>query len=80
MVSGQDKRLRSQIRQRVTVSLSSTQDGRCQIGLAADLQLDGMLASLGERLLGAQIDQEVDAFVRCIQGKLLEGAPPGARR
>lgn len=70
MVTGQDKRLRSQIRQRVTVLLSSSQDGRCQIDLTADLQLDGMLASLGERLLGAQIEQEVDGFVHCIQGKL----------
>jgi uncharacterized protein len=77
VVSGEDKRLRSQVRQSVTVSLEETEGGRCQIGLEASFQLSGMLASLGAGLLGAQIQQELELFAGCVQSSLeREAASP----
>jgi len=70
VVSGDDKRLRSQIRQSIIVSLTEVEAGQCQIDLATSFELSGMLASLGERLLGAQIQQELDIFASCIQNSL----------
>jgi carbon monoxide dehydrogenase subunit G len=69
-VTGEDKRLRSRIAETVTLTLSDVDGGQCQIGIATHFQLSGMLASLGERLLSAQIEQELDIFLSCVRSRL----------
>lgn len=69
-VSGEDKRLRSQLQQSVNISLKEVEDGRCEIELVSSFELSGMLTSLGERLLRAQIQRELDLFASCVQSNL----------
>lgn len=74
VVSGEDKRLRSQIQQNISVSLKNLTDRQCKIEIATNFQLSGMLASLGEGLLGGQIRQELDTFVGSLRNALQERA------
>lgn len=78
VVSGEDKRLRSQLHQSVMVSLQDINSYQCQIDIATDLRLSGMLASLGERLLSGQIQQELDTFVGCVRSALQERSAQSA--
>lgn len=73
-VSGEDKRLRSQVRQKIIVSLTEGEGETCRIGLETHFQLSGLLASLGERLLGGQVQQELDLFAGCVQEGLEQAA------
>jgi len=74
VVSGEDKRLRSNVQQNVTVSLNDFGNSQCQIEIITDFQLSGMLAALGEGLLAGQIRQEIDTFVGSVKKTLQERA------
>jgi len=71
-VSGEDKRLRSEVQQNISIVLSDVDDKQCQIEITTDFRLSGMLTALGEGLLGNQIRQEIDTFVDCVKS-LLQG-------
>jgi carbon monoxide dehydrogenase subunit G len=66
-VSGQDKRLRSKIGQKLAISLHEIGINQSRIDVATTMELSGMLTVLGERLLSVQIQQELDLFVACVQ-------------
>ena len=72
VVSGEDKRLRSNVQQTITVVLSDVGNSQCQIEIIVDFRLSGMLAALGEGLLAGQIRQEIDTFVGSVQYALQE--------
>jgi carbon monoxide dehydrogenase subunit G len=72
VVSGEDRRLRSKIQQDITLSLTESDRGRCQLDIASSFRLEGMLVSLGQRLLSGQIQQELDIFVECVRNSLQE--------
>ena len=66
-VSGKDKRLRSELTQRVTVSLNVEGDGNCKVVIDTHLQLSGVLATLGVSLLSGHIEQEINTFVTSLR-------------
>ena len=72
VVSGKDKRLRSEVQQNITVSLSDFGNSQCQIEINTNFRLSGMLAALGEGLLAGQIRQEIDTFVGSVKNALQE--------
>lgn len=74
VVSGEDKRLRSNVQQNIAVLLNDFGNSQCQIEIITDFRLSGMLASLGEGLLGGQIRQEIDTFVESVKKTLQERA------
>ena len=70
LVSGEDKRLRSSVEQKIEISLDEISQGQCQIQITTDFRLTGMLAALGEGLLAAQVREELDTFVKSVNACL----------
>ncbi len=66
-VSGRDKKLRSELSQRVTVTLGEASEGRSRVDIHTRFKLSGVLATLGWSLLSGHIQQELDAFVGKVQ-------------
>ena len=66
-VTGRDKRLRSQLRQHITVTLGLVGEGRTHVDFDTQFELSGVLATLGWTLLSGHIHQEIDTFVADVQ-------------
>ena len=69
-ISGQDKKLRSSMVQRLTFRLSQTDGRHCKIDLATDFELSGLLCTLGEQLLTGHIYADLDNFVAALKAEL----------
>ena len=61
-VLGKDKRLRSEIHQNLTASLSSLGPSQSEIEIVTTVRVSGLLASLGKNLVSMQFVQILDEF------------------
>ena len=72
-VLGEDKRLRSAVRQEILVSLSDSPGARGSRGeIRANVQVAGLLASLGANLVRMHVDQGLTDFVYAIEAQLAD--------
>ncbi len=70
-VRGEDKRLRSDVRQRIVVRLSDSPDATGTSGeISAKVEVTGLLASLGANLVRMHVDQGLTDFVDAIEKAL----------
>ena len=70
--TGRDKKLRSELNQRVTIQLSEAGDSGSRVRIETQFQLSGVLASLGWTLLSGHIHAELDQFVDTVKSRIEE--------
>ena len=70
--TGRDKKLRSELNQRVTIQLSEAGDSGSRVRIETQFQLSGVLASLGWTLLSGHIHAELDQFVDTVKARIEE--------
>tara|TARA_B100000949_G_scaffold186288_1_gene168486 strand:- start:111 stop:584 length:474 start_codon:yes stop_codon:yes gene_type:complete len=70
--TGRDKKLRSELRQRVRISLSPKDGSGSHVGIQTRFQLSGVLATLGWTLLSGHIYAELNQFVEVVKNKIEE--------
>lgn len=72
-VLGEDKRLRSAVRQEILVSLSDSSGTRGTRGeIRANVHVTGLLASLGANLVRMHVDQGLTDFVLAVEARLAD--------
>ncbi len=75
--SGDDRRLRSQLKQVISLSLDEDRDPGTTVTVNATFTLTGLLASLGENLIEAQVGQVLGDFASTLQKAILERQAAG---
>ncbi len=75
--SGDDRRLRSQLKQVISLSLDEDGDPGTTVTVNATFTLTGLLASLGENLIEAQVGQVLGDFASTLQKAILERQAAG---
>lgn len=73
-IKGADTRLRTEVRQVISVWLDEETTEVTAIEIRADTEVDGVLASLGRNLVRMHIDQVLDEFIASITATLKEKA------
>jgi carbon monoxide dehydrogenase subunit G len=72
-VRGEDRRLRSEVRQEIVVRLSDAPDAKGTRGeIRAKVEVTGLLASLGANLVRMHVDQGLTDFVDAIEKALVD--------
>ena len=74
-VSGNDRRLRSQVREVISLGLQGDTDRRTTVTVAGTFTLTGLLASLNKHLIEAQVGQVLEDFTSTLQKAILERQP-----
>jgi carbon monoxide dehydrogenase subunit G len=81
-ISGQDKRLRSEIRQKLLARLLAVDPQITRVDINTTINLSGLLASVGKNLVSMQFTQVLDDFAAnagtAIEGRVatIPAAPP----
>ena len=79
-VRGEDRRLRSEVRQEIVVRLSDAPDaGGTRGEIRAKVEVTGLLASLGANLVRMHVDQGLTEFVDAIEIALVGTSAATAR-
>ena len=73
--SGDDRRLRSQLKQVISLSLEEEEDGGTTVTITGTFTLTGLLASLSKHLVAAQVGQVLEDFASTLQKAILERQP-----
>ncbi len=71
-VSGDDRRLRSQLKQVISISLQEDSDGTTSVTIKGSFTLTGLLAVLNESLVEAQVGQVLEDFTSTLRQTILE--------
>ena len=61
-IKGSDKKLRSEALQHITISLDQPNPPQTTVAISADLELSGMLATLGKILVRQQFAKRIEDF------------------
>jgi hypothetical protein len=69
-VTGDDRKLKTQVRQTIALALCPLENGHTTVDLAASFEIQGVLASLGKNLISMQVEQVLDDFVATLKSEL----------
>jgi len=78
VISGRDKRLKSEIQQKLVVQLQAIDPDLSRIDIATTINISGLLASLGKHLVAMQFAQVVEDFAANMSAAIEQRASQGA--
>lgn len=77
-ITGKDRKLRSEIEQSLSIELADTPVGNCDVQMKTQIEINGVLASLGELLISGHIDHVLQEFSANVQSAIETGARAGS--
>lgn len=76
-IKGSDRKLRSEAVQHITISLAQPNSPQITVTIGADLELSGMLATLGKTLVRQQFARQIEDFVFKFRKSILDKVQNG---
>ena len=76
-IKGSDKKLRSEAVQVITIVLTQSNAPMTTISVAADLELSGILATLGKTMVQQQFTKQIEDFIFKFRKSILEKVQKG---
>ncbi len=71
--TGKDRRLQTSVREHISVRLNDAGDGWTSVEIIAELDIAGLLASLGQNLTSMHARQVLDEFVGTVRERVESG-------
>ena len=71
-VSGKDRRLRSSLSEKISLTLRSEDKQQTTVEIAGQFTLDGLLAAINKNLISVQVSQLFDDFAEALRQAILQ--------
>jgi len=73
-VTGNDRRLRSQVTQQITIRLESPEPEVTRVAIQGSITIEGLLGSLNKNLVSGQVSQILSDFSDALRAAILASA------